>query len=90
MSCPRVAAKTLTLAVSTAKNAATIGALAPAAPLIEPATRKHAALPPPPVPQTAGAGRVAATSSTPQTDKDAVENVIELVRKHQPADATQG
>ena len=32
---------------------------------------------------------MAATSSTPQSDKDALENVIELVRKHKPADATQ-
>ena len=32
---------------------------------------------------------VAATSSTPQADKDALENVIELVRKQKPGDATQ-
>jgi soluble lytic murein transglycosylase len=32
---------------------------------------------------------VAATSSTSQADTDALENVIELVRKHKPADATQ-
>jgi soluble lytic murein transglycosylase len=32
---------------------------------------------------------VAATSSTPQGDKDTLENVIELVRKHKPDDATQ-
>jgi soluble lytic murein transglycosylase len=32
---------------------------------------------------------MAATSSTSQADKDALENVIELVRKHKPADATQ-
>jgi soluble lytic murein transglycosylase len=32
---------------------------------------------------------VAATSSTSQTDTDALENVIDLVRKHKPADATQ-
>ncbi len=32
---------------------------------------------------------MAATSSTPQSDKDALENVIELVRKHKPTDATQ-
>ena len=32
---------------------------------------------------------VAATSSTSQADKDALENVIELVRKHKPGDATQ-
>ena len=32
---------------------------------------------------------MAATSSTPQADADAVENVIELIRKHRPDDATQ-
>ena len=32
---------------------------------------------------------VAATSSTSQADTDALENVIELVRKQKPADATQ-
>ncbi|MET0219995.1 MAG: lytic transglycosylase domain-containing protein [Tardiphaga sp.] len=32
---------------------------------------------------------MAATSSTPQGDKDTLENVIELVRKHKPDDATQ-
>jgi len=32
---------------------------------------------------------VAATSSTSQADTEALENVIELVRKHKPADATQ-
>jgi soluble lytic murein transglycosylase len=55
---------------------------------IEPATRQHAAVPPParkPPPQAA----VAATSSTSQADTDALENVIELVRAHKPADATQ-
>jgi soluble lytic murein transglycosylase len=32
---------------------------------------------------------VAATSSTSQADMDALENVIELIRKHRPDDATQ-
>jgi len=32
---------------------------------------------------------VAATSSTPQADADTLENVIELIRKHKPTDATQ-
>jgi len=60
---------------------------APAPPVLAPATRQHAALPPPrkQVPQAA----VAATSSTSQGDKDALENVIELVRKQKPGDATQ-
>jgi soluble lytic murein transglycosylase len=58
-----------------------------AAPAIEPATRQHAALPPLRRPPPAAA--VAATSTTPQADADALENVIELVRKHKPADATE-
>ena len=56
--------------------------------VIAPATRQHAALPvphkPPPPPAA-----VAATSSTSQADTDALENVIDLIRKHKPADATQ-
>ncbi|WP_316192041.1 MULTISPECIES: lytic transglycosylase domain-containing protein [unclassified Bradyrhizobium] len=54
---------------------------------IPPAPRQHAALPPPRKPITPAA--VAATSSTSQSDRDALENVIELVRKHKPDDATQ-
>ena len=60
--------------------------IAPAASLA-PATRQHAALPPP-ARKPVAAAAVAATSSTPQSDKDALENVIELVRKHKPSDAT--
>jgi soluble lytic murein transglycosylase len=56
---------------------------------LAPATRQHAALPPPPVRKPAVPAAVAATSSTSQSDKDALENVIELIRKHKPADATQ-
>ena len=55
--------------------------------VLAPATRQHAALPPPRKPVTPAA--VAATSSTSQADNDALENVIELVRKQKPADATQ-
>lgn len=44
-------------------------------------TRGRAKPPPPPA--------MAATSSTPQADTDTLENVIELVRNHKPADATQ-
>jgi soluble lytic murein transglycosylase len=63
-------------------------AVAPSAtPSLAPATRQHAALPPPRKQVTPAA--VATTSSTPQSDKDALENVIELVRKHKPSDATQ-
>ncbi|MBR1148095.1 lytic transglycosylase domain-containing protein [Bradyrhizobium sp. AUGA SZCCT0431] len=57
------------------------------APVLAPATRQHAAVPAARKHVTAAA--VAATSSTPQSDKDALENVIELVRKRKPADATQ-
>ena len=53
-----------------------------AARVLAPATRQHAALPPPRK-QVAPAA-VAATSSTSQADKDALENVIELVRKQKP------
>jgi soluble lytic murein transglycosylase len=72
---------------TTEKTAAKAPAVPPA-PAIAPATRQHAALPPssrkPPTPAA-----VAATSTTSQADKDAIENVIELVRKHKSADATQ-
>ncbi|WP_409364871.1 lytic transglycosylase domain-containing protein [Bradyrhizobium sp. JYMT SZCCT0428] len=57
------------------------------APVLAPATRQHAAVPAARKPATAAA--VAATSSTSQSDKDALENVIELVRKRKPGDATQ-
>ena len=60
-----------------------------ASPAIELATRKHAALPPPLARKPAIPAAVAATSSTSQSDAEALQNVIELVRKHQPADATQ-
>jgi soluble lytic murein transglycosylase len=60
---------------------------APAA--IAPATGHHAALPPPAARKQVTAAAVASTSSTPQADKDTLENVIELVRKHKPLDATQ-
>ncbi|MGC1559652.1 MAG: lytic transglycosylase domain-containing protein [Bradyrhizobium sp.] len=60
---------------------------APAA--IAPATRHHAALPPPAARKQPTPAAVASTSSTSQADKDTLENVIELVRKHKPLDATQ-
>lgn len=58
------------------------------APTIQPATRQHAALPPPARRPTAPAA-MAATASTSQADTEALENVIELVRKHKPVDASQ-
>jgi soluble lytic murein transglycosylase len=59
------------------------------APAIQPATRQHAASPPPPARKPPPPAAMAATSSTPQADTDALENIIELVRNHKPADATQ-
>jgi soluble lytic murein transglycosylase len=76
-------------AKDTAKNAAPVGALAERTPLIEPATRQHAALPAAQARRPAVPAAVAATSSTSQADAEALENVIELIRKHKPADATQ-
>ena len=56
--------------------------------VLAPASRQHAALPTPRKPPPPPAA-VAATSSTSQADTDALEEVIDLVRKHKPADATQ-
>jgi soluble lytic murein transglycosylase len=76
-------------AKNTAKNSASPGSPAAKAPVIEPATRQHAALPPAQTRKPAVPAAVAATSSTSQADAEALENVIDLVRKHKPADATQ-
>ncbi len=84
---PKQPAATHTAAAGPVAAAPTPLAVAPAAPSLAPATRQHAALPPPRKQVTPAA--VATTSSTPQSDKDALENVIELVRKHKPSDATQ-
>jgi soluble lytic murein transglycosylase len=58
------------------------------APVIAPATRQQAALPAP-ARRTPPAAAVAPTAWTSPGDRDALENVIELVRKHKPADATE-
>ncbi|NPU68963.1 lytic transglycosylase domain-containing protein [Bradyrhizobium sp. 83012] len=58
---------------------------AAAAPSLPP--RQHAALPASRKPIAPAA--IAATSATSQSDKDTLENVIELVRKRKPEDATQ-
>jgi soluble lytic murein transglycosylase len=84
---PNATAKT-TQATNTAATSTALPLAAPA-PALAPATRQHAALPPPPARKHVAPAAVAATSSTPQADVDALENVIELVRKHQPVDATQ-
>jgi soluble lytic murein transglycosylase len=58
------------------------------APAIQPATRQHAALPPPARKPIAPAA-MAATAATSQADTEALENDIELVRKRKPAEASQ-
>jgi soluble lytic murein transglycosylase len=83
---PRPIARSVVPATAVKKNTAPLTTAAPAA--MAPATRQHAALPPP-ARKPAAPAAVAATSSTSQADTDALENVIDLVRKHKPADATQ-
>ena len=78
---------TTTAAKATASSK--MPAASPAAPAMAPATRQHAALPPPHARKPPAPAAVAATSSTSQADIEALENVIDLVRKHKPADATQ-
>jgi peptidoglycan lytic transglycosylase len=56
---------------------------------IAPATRQHAALPPAAARKPPTPAAMASTSSTSSDDKAALQNVIDLVRKHKPADATQ-
>lgn len=80
-------AKNAAPAVGTAARTSTATAT-PAAPALAPATRRPAALPPPHRKPSVPAA-IAATSSTSQADLGALENVIELVRKRKPADATQ-
>ena len=80
-----VVPKTTPAAKAAAKPAAPVAITAP---VIAPATRQHAALPPP-ARKPATPAAVAATSSTSQADTDALENVIDLIRKHKPADATE-
>ena len=84
----KVVPKTTKAATAAAKGTAPASAVA-VAPAIAPATRQHAALPPPAARKQVPQAAVAATSSTSQADTDALENVIEFVRKHNPADATQ-
>ena len=57
-----------------------------AAPALVPATRQHAA---PIVRKPVLPAAVAATSSTSQSDKDALASVVELLRKRRPSDATE-
>ena len=71
---------------SAAKNAPNPAAVVP--PSLLPATRQHAATPAP-ARRPGVPAAMASTSSTPQSDKDGLENVIELVRAHKSSDATQ-
>ncbi|WP_249133062.1 lytic transglycosylase domain-containing protein [Bradyrhizobium sp. AUGA SZCCT0182] len=84
---PTAASPTAAIPTQHAAPATTAPAAPIPAPVLAPATRQHAALPAARKPVTAAA--VAATSSTSQSDKDALENVIELIRKRKPGDATQ-
>ena len=73
--------------VAAAPASPALAAPALPAPVLAPATRQHAALPA--ARKHVAPAAVAATSSTSQSDKDALESVIELVRKRKSADATQ-
>ena len=83
---PKTTANTPAKTAPAAKTAAAPAAPAPAPPVLAPATRQHAL---PSLRKQVAPAAVAATSSTSQADKEALENVIELVRKHKPSDATQ-
>jgi soluble lytic murein transglycosylase len=87
---PKARPVTRSAAPKTTASVAPAKPLSPAAatpaPMIQPATRQHAA---PPPRRAAAPAAVAATASTSQADTDALENVIELVRKHKPVDASQ-
>ncbi|UGV29024.1 lytic transglycosylase domain-containing protein [Rhodopseudomonas boonkerdii] len=66
----------------------TTGTINPA-PTIQPATRQHAVAPPPAAKKPPARAAIAATSATPQADAEALENVIELVRKGKSPEAGQ-
>nr|WP_249158197.1 lytic transglycosylase domain-containing protein [Bradyrhizobium jicamae] len=72
--------------VATARAPETTAAVAPTAPALVPATRKHVA---PAVRKPVTPAAVAATASTSQEDKEALESVIALLRKRKAGDATQ-
>lgn len=59
------------------------------APAIQPATRQHAVAPPAAKKPPPARAAIAATSSTSQADGQALENVIELVRKGKSGEAGQ-
>ena len=73
-------------------SAADKGALAmavPATTATAPANHLRGTLPVTPPRKPVVPAAVAVTASTPQADIDALESVIDLLRKHQPGDATQ-
>jgi soluble lytic murein transglycosylase len=80
------AAPTATVATAAAKDAAAVTMPAPAVAPLAPARQRAA---PPVVRKQATPAAVATTSSTSQADTDALENVIELIRKHRPDEATR-
>ena len=78
-----------TASAAAASSAPKVTASIQASTQVAPPPRLRASLPaaPPRKPVTAAA--VAATSSTSQSDKDTLETVIKLLRKHNPSEATQ-
>lgn len=84
-----------TTATATPKNADKSNRAATAAPVELAHAPATASLGPPPRPPSVAARKpvtpaaVAATSSTSQADKDALENIVELLRKRKPDEATQ-
>ncbi|HLI98742.1 MAG TPA: transglycosylase SLT domain-containing protein [Bradyrhizobium sp.] len=64
-------------------------ALTPSNATMAPATRQHAALPPQTARKPAIPAALATTASTSADDKQTLEKIIELVRKHSPTEATQ-
>jgi soluble lytic murein transglycosylase len=87
------AAATKPTATATTAIAAPVAVAVPAAtpaPAAAPVpTARQRAAPAPPLRKQVAPAAVAATSSTSKADTDALENVIELIRKHKPDEATQ-
>jgi soluble lytic murein transglycosylase len=84
-----VVPKTAAVPVQPSARNIVTGTTGAAGAILQPATRQHAALPPPPQRKPSVPAAMAATASTSQADTEALENVIDLVRNHKPVDATQ-
>jgi soluble lytic murein transglycosylase len=84
---PRATTAATANAAATTKDTAPIALSPPATSPAPPARLRVTSPTPARKPVTPAA--VAATTSTSQADRDALENVIDLVRKHKPDDATQ-